>query len=209
MPLITYDKVMPHMKKITLLLLTATIVLSCGTNKQKTYPDYVLGTKDKKQKIIYSRDSLNIVTPSIEIYNRIKNTSHRKYDDREIVKSFVIEILKSELNKSEHYELKLMSKDYLTVNKVLEEILYQKYKNPQWIVKAPEEILISEKKYTLLITMTARYGEINNGVIKFCVINNVAKTIESIDRYEFNASPLDNNKMKQIIQKGMSKITIM
>ena len=195
------------MKKTTLLLLTATIIISGWTTKQKSYPEYVLGTNDKTQKIIYTKDSLNIVTPSIEIYNRINNTSHRKYDDREIVKSFVIETLKSELNKSEYYELKLMSEDYLTVNKVLEGITYQKYKNPEWIVKAPEEILINEKKYTLLITMTARYGDTNNGVIYFCVINNQDKTIESVDRYEFNGSPLDNNKTKKRIQKAISKIT--
>lgn len=198
---------MPHMKKTTLLLLTATIIISCGTTKQTTYPEYVLGINKNVGKKIFDKDSLNIVTPSIEIYNRINDVSQTKYDDREIIKKFVIETLKSQLNKSEHYELKLMSENYLTVNKVLEVITYQKFKNPNWIVKAPNEILISEKKYTLLITMTARYGDTNNGVIYFCVINNQNKIFETVDRYEFNGSPLEYEQMKKRIQKAISKIT--
>jgi hypothetical protein len=86
-------------------------------------------------------------------------------------------------------------------------ITYHKFKNPEWIVKAPEEILISEKKYTILITMTARYGDTNNGVIYFCVINNYNKIIESVDRYEFNGSPLNNKQTKKRIQKAIARIT--
>jgi len=197
---------MLHMKKTLLLILTATIIFSCATTKQKTYPEYVLGIKDNKERKQFDRDSLNVITPSIEIYNRVNNISHRKYDDREVVKTFVIETLKSKLNKSEHYDLSLMSEDYLTVNKVLENITYQKYKNPEWIVKAPEEILISEKKYTLLITMTGRYGDMNNGVIYYCVINNEDKIFEIVDRYEFNGSPLNNKQMEKRIRKAIDKI---
>ncbi|TXD94481.1 hypothetical protein [Gillisia hiemivivida] len=195
------------MKKTLLLLLTSTIILSCGTTKQKSYPDYVLGINENIEKKIFDKDSLNIVTPNIEIYNRVNNISERKYDDREVIKTFVIKTLKSELNKAEHFELKLMSEDYLTVNKILEMITYHKFKNPEWIVKAPEEILISEKKYTILITMTARYGDTNNGVIYFCVINNYNKIIESVDRYEFNGSPLNNKQTKKRIQKAIARIT--
>ena len=50
-----------------------------------------------------------------------------------------METLKSELNKAQHYDLKLMSEDYLTVNKVLEDITYQKYSNPKSVVKAPKK----------------------------------------------------------------------
>ena len=94
----------------------------------------------------------------------------------------------------------------MTVNKVLENITYQKYKNPEWIVKAPQEILILEKKYTLLITMTGRYGDINNGVIYFCVINNEDKIFEIVDRFDFNGSPLNNEQMKKRIQQAIAKI---
>ena len=174
--------------------------------KQRAYPEYVLGIRDNKERKQFYKDSLNVVTPSIEIYNRVNNISHRKFDDREVIKTFVIETLKSELNKSEHYDLSLMSEDYLTINKVLENITYQKYKNPEWIVKAPEELLISEKKYTVLITMTGRYGDMNNGVIYYCVINNEDKIFEIVDRYEFNGSPLDNIQMKKRIQKAINKI---
>ena len=194
------------MKKTLLLILTATIIFSCATTKLKTYPEYVLGIKNNKERKQFEKDSLNVVTPSIEIYNRVNNISHRKYDDREVIKTFVIETLKSELNKKEHYDLSLMSEDYLTVNKVLENITYQKYKNPEWIVKAPQEILISEKKYTLLIIMTGRYGDMNNGVIYYCVINNEDKIFEIVDRYEFNGSPLNKKQMKKRIQKAIDKI---
>lgn len=195
------------MKKNILLFLTTLILWSCGTTKQKSYPDYVLGITEKPSKKIFSLDSLNIVTPSIEIYKRIDNTTHRKYDDREIVKDFITTTLKAELNKTEHYELNLMSADYLTVNRVLESITYTKFKNPEWIIKAPEEILITDKKYTLLINMTVIYGEANNGVIYFCVINNQDKVLEYVDRYNFKGSPLNNKRLKKRIQKGISKIT--
>jgi len=194
------------MKKIAILLL-ATVIFSCRINKQKTYPEYVLGISENIDRKTFEKDSLNIVTPSIEIYKRINNVSQSKYDDREILKKSVIETLKSELNKSEHYELKLMSEDYLTINNVLEDITYQKFKNPNWIVKAPNQVLISEKKYTLFITLTARYGDTNNGVIYFCVINNQDKIFESVDRYDFNVSPLENEQMIKLIKKAISKIT--
>lgn len=82
--------------------------MSCTTQK-KTYPEYVLGINDNKIRKQFDKDSLNIVTPSIEIYNSVNTTSHEKYDDREVLKRFVIKTLKSELNKSEHYDLSLMS----------------------------------------------------------------------------------------------------
>lgn len=195
------------MKKTLLLLFTTTLILSCATTKQNTYPDYVLGIKDNMERKQFYKDSLNVVTPSIEIYHVIGSKSNRKYDDREVVKMFVVETLKSELNKNEHYELSLMSEDYLTVNKVLENITYEKNKNPEWIVKAPAEILISDKKYSLLITLTASYGDVNNGVIYFCVINNEEKIFETVDRYNFNVSPLDYDQMKKGIQQAIAKIT--
>ena len=55
------------MKKTLLLILTATIFFNCATTKQKTYPEYVLGTKANKERKRFDKDSLNIVTPSIEI----------------------------------------------------------------------------------------------------------------------------------------------
>jgi hypothetical protein len=194
------------MKKTIILILITIVFSSCVTTKQNSYPDYFLGINENPTRKIISMDSLNIVTPGIEIYNRVNKVSHRKYDDREIIKQFVIESLKSELNKTDHYNLTLMSKDYLTINKVLERITYQKYLNPEWIVKAPNEILIEEKKYTLLITMTARYGDINNGVIYFCIINNDDKIIEFVDRYRFNGSPLDNYQTKMLIKIALKKI---
>jgi len=197
---------MVHIKRLLLLLCTTIIIISCGTTRPKTYPEYVLGVEENTKTKKFYRDSLNIVTPSIEIYNRINNVSHQKYDDREVVKRFVIETLKSELNKSEHDELSLMSKDYLTVNRVLEIILSQKHKNPEWIVRAPKEILIPEKKYTLLITITGSYGDMNRGVIYSCVINNEKKIIEYVERYQLNGSPLNKNKIQKRIKKAIAEI---
>lgn len=185
--------------------MTILIIFSCGT--QKSYPDYVLGINENSEKKSFDKDSLHILTPAIEIYKRVRDISYSQYGDREDVKKFVIETLKSELIKSEYYELKLMSEDYSSVNEVLEVITYHKYKNPEWIVRAPEEILINEKKYTLLVTMTARYGTRNNGVIYYCVINNEDKIFEFVNRYEFNGSPLNKKQMKKRIQKAITKIT--
>lgn len=199
-------EVMVYIQRTLLLLFITSIIISCGTTKQKVYPEYVLGVKENKEIKQFYRDSLNIVTPSIEVYHRINNISHQKYNDREAVKSFVIKTLKSELPKSEYYELSLMSKDYLTVNKVLEIILFRKNKNPDWIVKAPNEILITENKYTLLMSITGSYGDSNRGVLYGCIINNEKKIIEYVERYQLNGSPLNNKKIKSRIQKAVKEI---
>ncbi len=75
------------------------------------------------------------------------------------------------------------------------------------IVRAPDEILLKEKKYTILITMTAIYGDSNRGMIYFSVINNESKIIESVDRYDFNDSPINNPKTENRIKKVLLKIT--
>ena len=193
------------MNKVLLLLFTAAFFYNCAS-KPKVYPHYVLGIKDSKERKLFDRDSLHVVTPAVEITYLANNTSHRKYDYREALKSFVIETLKSELNKNSHFDLSLMSEDYRSVNRVLEFITYEKYRNPKWIVKAPEEILISEEKYTLLISMYARYGDQNNGVIYFCVINNKDKIYEIVDRYNIKGSAIDKEAMVKRIQKALNKI---
>lgn len=195
------------MKKIITLIVIFLTLISCGITQQNSNPDYVLGMSQNQNRKMISTDSLHIVTPGIEIYEYVNDKSSTKYDQREIVKRFIIETLKSELNKSDYYDLPLMSKDYLSVNKVLERITYEKYKNPNWIVRAPNEVLIKEKKYTILITMTASYGDSNRGVMYFSVINNESKIIESVDRYDFNNSPLNNQKTENRIKKALLKIT--
>ncbi len=193
-------------KKAFFLLAAIIIITSCGTSKPKSYPDYVLGVEENTKTKKFYRDSLNVVTPSIEIYIRVNKTSHPKYDDRELVKNFVIETLKLELPKSEYYELNLMSKDYSTVNKALEIILSKKHKNPEWIVAAPNEILISESKYTLLISITGSYGDSYRGVLFCSVINNKDKIIEYVERYTLNGSPLNKNKIQKRIKKAIAEI---
>src|SRR5690625_913033 len=150
------------MNKNILLLLTILIIFSCGT--QKSYPDYVLGINENSEKKSFDKDSLHILTPAIEIYKRVRDISYSQYGDREDVKKFVIETLKSELIKSEYYELKLMSEDYSSVNEVLEVITYHKYKNPEWIVRAPEEILIKDRKSTRL-----NYSHVAISYAVFCL----------------------------------------
>src|SRR5690625_3391379 len=121
------------MNKNIFLLLTILIIYRCGTLKINT--DYVLRINENSEKKSYDKENLHILTPAIEIYKRVIDISYSKYGDREDVKKFVIETLKSELIKSEYYELKLMSEDYSSVNEVLEVITYHKYKNPEWIVR--------------------------------------------------------------------------
>ncbi|TYB76027.1 hypothetical protein ES676_06130 [Bizionia saleffrena] len=202
----TNTGIMLRKKKTALLILTSILLLSCGTQK-KSYPDYVHGLSLNKNKKKVSKDSLFIVTPSIEIYHYVNRKSSAKYDKREIIKKFILETLKSELNKTDYYDLSLMSKDYRSVNNVLEGIISEKYKNPDWIVSAPNDILIDEKKYTVLIRTIGVYGDSNKVIMYFSIINNESKTIESVDRYEYDESPLETQKTKNRIKKAFSKIT--
>ncbi|MBL4568924.1 MAG: hypothetical protein JKY69_04480, partial [Flavobacteriaceae bacterium] len=146
-------------------------------------------------------------TPSIEIYERKKNyKSVAKYDKRKIITKFVIETLKSELKKDLHFDVPLMSKDYLSVNKVLENIIYHKFIKPELIMKVPEEILIDTKKYTLLISLTGGSRNSEYGVLYFTIINNSDKIFESANRFNFIGSSLDTVLLKNIIKQEVKKL---
>lgn len=193
-------------KGMPLLIIILVFLYSCAATKQPN-PNYVIGVRDKIEDILIPKDSLYIVTPDIEIYYRIDHESTPRYDKRELLKKSVIETLKFYLNKSEYYNLPLMSKSYLAVNKVLERIILKTYEHPEWIVRAPKEILIQEKKYTLLVLLAGHYGDLNNGVMYFVVVNNEDEIILSVDRYDFNESPLEMEATKKRIKMALSKIT--
>ncbi|QSS96906.1 hypothetical protein [Psychroflexus sp. ALD_RP9] len=195
-----------RLKAKLLLLITVVISINCSTVNQNNYPDYVIGIQPKKLKKFFDKDSLHIVSPSVEIYYKVNDESYPKYNERDDVKQFIIETLKSELNKSAYYKLNLMSEDYLMINKTLEKIIFKKYKNPEWIIKAPEEILISKKKYTLLIMLTGHYGDTNNGVFYFCVINNEKRIIEVVDRYKLKKHILNTNQIKENIHSAIKSL---
>ncbi len=196
-----------RLKTKLLLLLSLVIFINCSTVKQNNYPDYVIGIQPKKLKKFFDKDSLHIVSPSVQIYHRVNHESYPKYNERDDIKKFIVETLKTELNKSIHYQLNLMSKDYLTINKALEKITYEKYKNPEWIVKAPEEIIISEKKYTLLINLAGHYGDMDHGIFYFCVINNEKQIIEFVDRYKLKNHILSTRQIKENIHTAIKSLT--
>lgn len=195
------------MKKALFLLLIIGVFIGCRSSIQEPIPDYVLGIYDEPTIKSYDKDSLHFVTPDMEISSVIDFVFRPDYENRETVRSYVIGLLESELEKPYQYELKLMSKDYLSINKVLEQKIYAKYCHPEWKVSAPEEILITDQKYTLFISMTAYHTDLERGTLYFCVINNEEKTIERIDRHTFKASPLKEKVMEKMILKGISKLT--
>jgi len=189
---------------VYLLLFLSIIVLSCSTSKNKSYPSYVVGEK-KFERIFVNKDSLHIVTPSIELYNT-SSESKADYPKRNQLQTSILERLKTELNNSEVHELELMSKDYLTVNKVIEGISFEKQNNPNLIITAPNEILIPNIKYSVLVRVFGYYGKTEKSILYITLINNKDKLIESVDRYDFNYSPLNNDLIDNQIKKALTKI---
>lgn len=191
--------------KIKYLILSVSVIfLSCSTAKNKRYPSYVIGEKTF-ERILVNKDSLNIVTPGVELYNT-SSESKADYSKRNQLQTSILNKLKTELNDSKIYELELMSKDYLTVNKVLERISFEKQNNPNLIITAPNEILIPNIKYSVLVRVFGYYGKTEKSILYITLINNKDKLIESVDRYDFNYSPLNNDLIDNQIKKALTKI---
>jgi len=186
------------------LLIFSIVVLSCISSQNKNYTNYIVG-EQKFERVFVDKDSLHIVTPSVELYN-ISSKSKADYENRNQLQSSILKKLKTELNNSKVYELELMTKDYLTVNKVLERISFEKHNNPNLIITAPNEILTPNIKFSVLVRVFGYYGKKEKCILYLTLINNEAKLIESVDRYDFNYSPLNNDLIENQIKKALSKI---
>ena len=85
----------------------------------------------------------------------------------------------------------------------MERILYDKYANPNWIIKAPDEILIPEKYYTILIEIVL-LG--NDSFIEATIINNELKIIERVDRYNFKSTFINEEILSDSVKKVLSNM---
>ena len=81
--------------------------------------------------------------------------------------------------------------------------IYGKWFHPNKIFKAPSGIVISDKKYTLLISMFGNHGYINNVNYYFILINNKEKIIELVDRYQYEYGLINHKKIVYRINKGI------
>jgi hypothetical protein len=186
------------------LLLISIIILSCSTSKNNKYPSYVIGKK-KFERVFVNKDSLHIVSPSVELYNT-SSVNKADYSKREQLQNSILEKLKTELKNSVVHKLELMSKNYLTVNRVLERIIFEKQSNPNLIITAPNEILTPNIKYSVLVRVFGYYGKAEKSILYITLINNKDKLIESVDRYDFNYSPLNNDLIDNQLKKALNQI---
>ena len=194
------------MKKIITLIII-TILLGCKTTKG-TLPEHVIGIDENYKTIKFQKDSLNFVTPNVELYFTKGTKSTPDYKKREILKENIIYSLRKELKNTKYLSLGLMTKDYLTINKVTENLFHNKFTNPDWIIKAPKELITESKKNTILISITGHYGKHESFYLNLSIINNKGKKIEYSKSYSTHSSPLNYQKVNSIIKKAFSEIVI-
>jgi hypothetical protein len=178
-------------------------VLNCATSKDQ--PKFIIGEKEFNR-VLVTKGDLNIVTPNVELYNSSLKYNKSDYSRREELQNRILKKLKSELGLSEVFELELMNKDYKTINNVLEYLKYKKQSNPNLVITAPDEILISNLKYSLLVSISGYYGRSEKSILFLILINNEDKLIESVDRYEYEFSPLNNKLIEDAIEKALKSI---
>lgn len=167
-------------------------------------PNCVVGVDNNYVRKVISKDSIAIITPDIEI----SKNRRPEHQTRKASQQLTLKILSSFFNKSIFYDVALMHQDRLTINKALENRLFEKYRDPKQIVLAPKEILIDKKKYSILISIT---GEAENNYIPFLmqvsIINNHNKTFELVDRYRLIKKPLNTEELTKTISLAVEKIT--
>ncbi len=178
------------------------ILNSCSSTKNKALPEDVAKIRSERfQKL--PKDSIDIVTPYIEVYLTDKSTQLEKQNS---ILQFTAGLLITELPNAEYHELPIMYEGYFAVNSVLENLTYRQWKYPDWVFKAPNEILTVGKKYSLLITMLVRDGSMDNGGIQGILINNQEKTIYTVERYGIVNNSTKPDKIKKGILTVMSKL---
>lgn len=200
---------MTRLKSKTLLIvILLSFNFSCSPNLSSSkMNECIIGVDKKNKNPKINIDSLYIVTPGIEITNHKVHQSYFKdFTERDKIKNFIIEIEKRVLKNKEHYKLDIMDEDYLTINSVLEGPLHIKNSNPSYIIKVKDELISKNIKYSLLISIVGYYGTTDRYVMYISIINNSKKTLEKVDRYEFEDTPLDYNKLESRILRGIKRI---
>ena len=118
------------MKRIYVYILLISIFYGCKSVVKRDLLPYVIGVDENYREKIISTDSISILSPAVEIYETDSNfNSETDYVSRDEIKGFIVKLLKSELNKEKHFELELMSKDYGSINSVVEMLFYEKTKS--------------------------------------------------------------------------------
>ncbi|WP_179353878.1 hypothetical protein [Winogradskyella vidalii] len=180
------------MKKITLLLLTFILLVSCSTKKN------TLKLNNKHFSI--NKDSLSIITPYIEIKEK-SNYSYIEHPyQRKNLTAFTIQTLMSEFPNAEYIEIPFLFKDYGTINSSLERGVSYKAE------KAPIELLTNKYKNSIFVSINGYFGDINRGFMSLFVIDNKNKKWKMIKSYEYDNSPLEIEKLKEIILKSLEKL---
>ena len=192
------------MRKILILPILLTFI-HCASVKKEPLPDYVIGIQNKNTFKKVPLKEVQVVFPGAEIYIKDKNKTEIE-NTRKQIQFFVLSELEKILHKKTYANLELMSKDNLTINKVLESISYKKYLHPEWIVKAPKEIINKRKKYSLLFNMYGSRSDYDGGIFFFYIINNETEIIEKIIRREIDSNPLDKTMIISRIKRYIPKL---
>ena len=190
------------LKKYSLLTLITLLFVSCSSI-QSTKPDYLIGINKNSVKKKVQKDSILLITPRTVNFKYLNIKASKQKEYEKLAKEVVIRTLKSELNTTKMYDLDILSKSDRSINKVLERILYDKYANPSWIIKAPDEILIPENYYTILIEIVL-LG--NDSFIEATIINNERKIIERVDRYNFKSTFINEEILSDSVKKVLSNM---
>ena len=171
--------------------------MSCGSFHNSN-SNFITGVTNKTN-VKIDKDSLHIITPSIELYTNKKGN----YKYRKEITDFVIQTLKENISTAKYFNLDLMSKHYKTINSFLESRLHQKSNNPNFEISVPDELLVSEKKYTLLLSLIGVYGSVQKGQFNLTIIDNFDKTILTTHGYKLKGSPLNKVLLKDQIEESL------
>lgn len=183
------------MKKIVIFLFTI-ILGSCSSNQKIAESN----GKNRKGNFIIDKDSVSIITPYIEIKEKSNYSFILRPDKREMLTSFTIETLKSNYPNAEYIEIPFLFEDYWTINSSLERGI--SYKSEV----VPIELLTDKYENSIFISINGYFGDLNRGVMMLYVIDNKNKRWKMIERYKYDNSPLEIEKMKERILKSLEKL---
>lgn len=190
------------MKKISLFIII-TILMSCSSLKESSTKNqarkYSLYEKLKQGEI--PLDSIHIITPEIEVKEKAGNSFINHPKKREFLREFTIQVIESELINASYIKVPFMFEDYRTINRVIEGRL-----NSENTIKAPKEIIIKNKRYTIFPLVFGYYGDLNRGRVSLYLIDNKDELCQLIYQRDFNHSPLNTERIKTFLLRGLKKI---
>jgi hypothetical protein len=190
------------MKKISLFI-TITILMSCSSLKESSTKNqakkYSLYEKLKQGKI--PLDSIHIITPEIEVKEKLGNSFINHPSKRDSLREFTIQAIESELINASYIKVPFMFQNYRTINKIIEVRL-----NTEKTIKAPKEIIIKSERYTIFPLVFGYYGDLNRGSVALYLIDNKDELCQLIYRRNFNYSPLNTKRVRILLLRGLKKL---